>query len=81
MGLSARDVILPIVPMFHANAGGSPFPRPWSAAALVLPGAKLDGPSVYELLTTTRSPSPARVPTVWLLLLQYLEKTGASCPI
>ena len=50
IGLSSRDIALPIVPMFHANSWGLAFSTPMVGSALVMPGAKLDGPSVYELL-------------------------------
>jgi len=80
IGLSSRDTVLPIVPMFHANSWGLAFSSPMTGAALVLPGAKLDGPSVYELLDEFKVTCTGAVPTVWLLLLQYLEKTGAKLP-
>jgi fatty-acyl-CoA synthase len=80
IGLSSRDVVLPIVPMFHANSWGLAFSAPMTGAALVMPGAKLDGASVYELLSEYKVTCTGAVPTVWLLLLQYLEKTGAKLP-
>jgi fatty-acyl-CoA synthase len=80
LGFNARDVAMPIVPMFHANSWGLAFATPMIGAGLVLPGAKLDGASVYELLTDFRVTCTAAVPTVWLLLLQYLEKTGGKLP-
>ena len=80
IGLSSRDTVLPIVPMFHANSWGLAFSSPMTGAALVLPGAKLDGASVYELLDEFKVTCTGAVPTVWLLLLQYLEKTGAKLP-
>jgi len=80
MGVSSRDVVLPIVPLFHANGWGLAFSAPMAGCSLILPGAKLDGPSVYELLTEFKVTCSAAVPTVWLLLLQYLEKTGATLP-
>ncbi len=80
IGLSARDVLLPIVPMFHANSWGLAFSAPMAGATLVLPGAKLDGASVYELLNDYKITCTGAVPTVWLLLLQYLEKTGGKLP-
>ena len=80
MGLSARDVVLPVVPMFHANCWGLALTAPMTGASLVMPGAKLDGPSVYELLTNYRVTMTAAVPTVWLMLLQHLEATKATLP-
>ena len=77
---TASDIMLPIVPLFHANAWGLVFTAPIVGSALVMPGAKLDGASVYELLTEFKITCSAAVPTVWLLLLQYLEKTGGKLP-
>jgi fatty-acyl-CoA synthase len=80
IGISSRDTILPIVPMFHANSWGLAFSAPMAGAALVMPGAKLDGASVYELLNDCKVTCTGAVPTVWLLLLQQLEKTGDKLP-
>ena len=80
IGLSARDTVMPIVPMFHANSWGLAFSAPMAGAALVMPGAKLDGASVYELLDRYKVTLTGAVPTVWLLLLQHLEKTGSALP-
>lgn len=80
MGISARDVILPVVPMFHANAWGLGQSAPMIGAKLVMPGAKMDGASIYELLDTEKVTFSAAVPTVWLMLLQYLEETGKKLP-
>jgi len=80
IGLSSRDTVLPIVPMFHANSWGLAFSSPMTGAALVMPGAKLDGASVYELLNDYKVTCTGAVPTVWLLLLQHLEKTGGTLP-
>jgi 3-(methylthio)propionyl---CoA ligase len=80
IGLSSRDVVMPIVPMFHANSWGLTFSSPMAGAALVMPGAKLDGASVYELLDQYKVTLTGAVPTVWLLLLQHLEKTGSKLP-
>jgi len=79
-GLSGRDCILPVVPMFHANAWGIAFVAPMVGAKLVMPGPKLDGDSICELLTDEVVTMTAAVPTVWLALLQYLEKTGKTLP-
>jgi fatty-acyl-CoA synthase len=79
-GLSSRDVAMPVVPMFHANGWSLAFSTPLVGASLVLPGAKMDGPSIYELLDTYKVTFTAAVPTVWLMLLQDLEKTGAKLP-
>jgi fatty-acyl-CoA synthase len=79
-GVSGRDTILPVVPMFHANAWALAFSAPMVGAKLVMPGPKLDGPSICELLTDEVVTLTAAVPTVWLALLQYLEQTGKTLP-
>ena len=80
MGISSRDVILPVVPMFHANAWGLGQSAPMIGAKLVMPGGKMDGASIYELLDTEKVTFTAAVPTVWLMLLQFLEETGKPLP-
>ncbi len=80
MGVSSRDVILPVVPMFHANAWGLAQTAPLIGAKMVMPGGKMDGESIYELLSTEKVSFTAAVPTVWLMLLQYLEETGKLLP-
>ncbi len=79
-GISGRDAILPVVPMFHANAWGIAFVAPMAGAKLVMPGPKMDGNSICELLTDEVVTMTAAVPTVWLALLQYLEQTGKTLP-
>jgi fatty-acyl-CoA synthase len=79
-GLSSRDRLMPVVPMFHANAWGLAFMAPMVGATLVMPGPKLDGASLYELLDQERVTVTAAVPTVWLMLLQHLEETGKTLP-
>jgi len=80
MSISARDVILPVVPMFHANAWGLAQSGPMIGAKMVMPGGKMDGASIYELLDTEKVTFSAAVPTVWLMLLQHLEETGKMLP-
>jgi fatty-acyl-CoA synthase len=80
MGVSCRDVVLPVVPMFHANCWGLALTSPMQGATLVMPGAKLDGASIYELLNDYRVSFSAAVPTVWLMLLQHLEANNAKLP-
>ena len=80
MGISSRDVILPVVPMFHANAWGLGQSGPMIGAKMVMPGGKMDGASIYELLDSEKVTFTAAVPTVWLMLLQYLEETGRNLP-
>jgi fatty-acyl-CoA synthase len=77
-GVSGNDVVLPIVPMFHANAWALAFVAPMVGCKLVMPGAKLDGASVYELIETEGVTLAAAVPTVWGMLLQHLRATGAK---
>jgi fatty-acyl-CoA synthase len=78
IGLAARDTVLSIVPLFHANSWGLAFTAPMVGAKLVLPGAKLDGAAVHELLETEHVTCTAAVPTVWQMLLQHLEATGGA---
>ncbi|HEY4343142.1 MAG TPA: 3-(methylthio)propionyl-CoA ligase [Parvibaculum sp.] len=80
LGMKSADVMLPVVPMFHANAWGIAFAAPAVGAKLVMPGANMDGASIYELLDKEQVTVTAAVPTVWLMLLQYLEKTGSMLP-
>ncbi|MGE0739831.1 MAG: long-chain-fatty-acid--CoA ligase [Hyphomonadaceae bacterium] len=75
-GCGASDVVLPVVPMFHANAWAIAFVAPMCGAKLVMPGAKLDGASVYELLETEKVTFTAAVPTVWLMLLSHLRENN-----
>jgi 3-(methylthio)propionyl---CoA ligase len=79
-GYSSRDVVMPVVPMFHANCWAMAFAAPIAGASLVMPGAKLDGASVFELLDRYRVTCTAAVPTVWIMLLQHLEATGGKLP-
>ncbi|MES1197135.1 MAG: long-chain-fatty-acid--CoA ligase [Pseudomonadota bacterium] len=75
-GCGASDVILPIVPLFHANAWMISFIGPMVGSKIVMPGAKLDGASVHELIETEGVTFAAAVPTVWLGLLNYLRESG-----
>ena len=80
LGFTARDTLLPVVPMFHANAWGIPFAAAMVGAKLVLPGPRLDGPSLCRLFAEEQVSVTAAVPTVWLAMLQYMEQTGARLP-
>jgi fatty-acyl-CoA synthase len=73
VGLSTHEVILPVVPMFHINAWCIPYAAPMSGSKLVLPGPKLDGASLYELMEAERVTISAGVPTIWLALIQHVE--------
>jgi len=77
MALSARDSVLPVVPMFHVNAWGIPHAAPLTGAKLVFPGKDLDGKSLFELMERERVTYSAGVPTVWLGLLNYLRESGS----
>jgi len=93
MGLSAHDTVLPVVPMFHANAWGLIFSAPAVGAKIVMPGARMDGGAIHELLETEGVTFSAAVPTVWQALLDHLIAAqaklttlkrvvigGAACP-
>jgi fatty-acyl-CoA synthase len=89
----SSDAVLPIVPMFHANSWSLAFSCPMRGAKMVMPGARLDGASVYDLLESEKVTMTAAVPTVWLMLLNYLRQEnkrpttlrliaigGSACP-
>ena len=76
LGAGATDVILPVVPMFHVNSWGIVYLAPMTGAKLVLPGAGLDGKSLYELFESEQVTLSAGVPTVWQGLLSYVEANG-----
>ena len=74
LGISQRETILPIVPMFHINGWCIPYAALMGGAKLVLPGPRLDGAAVHELMEAEGVTVSAGVPTVWLALVQYLER-------
>ncbi|MFN5049967.1 3-(methylthio)propionyl-CoA ligase [Roseateles sp.] len=76
MDCSAKDVILPVVPMFHVNAWGLPYSSAIVGAKLVFPGPHLDGKSLYELFENEGVTFSAGVPTVWLGLLTHVKSQG-----
>ncbi|QNP48680.1 3-(methylthio)propionyl-CoA ligase [Diaphorobacter aerolatus] len=93
MSISARDAVLPVVPMFHVNAWGTPYMAALTGAKVVFPGPALDGKSVYELIEAEGVTMAAGVPTVWQMLLNHvsanqlkfntLKRTiigGSACP-
>ncbi|WP_316174753.1 fatty-acid--CoA ligase [Bradyrhizobium sp. SZCCHNRI1073] len=80
LGTSAADTMLPVVPLFHANSWGIAFSAPSMGTKLVMPGPKLDGASVYELLDTEKVTYTAGVPTVWLMLLQHMQAHNLKLP-
>lgn len=77
-GFSARDAVMPVVPMFHVNAWCIPYGAPLAGSKLVFPGAKLDGASVQDLISREGVTFTAGVPTVWLMLLNHADSTGQS---
>lgn len=79
MGLAGRDAVLPIVPMFHVNAWGTPYACPMVGAKLVFPGNKMgDGETLAALINEEGVTMSAGVPTVWLGLLAYLKQSGQT---
>ena len=93
MCISARDAILPVVPMFHVNAWGIPYSAAMTGAKLVFPGPAMDGKSVYELIEAEKVTFAAGVPTVWQMLLGHMKPNnlrfsslkrtvigGSACP-
>ncbi len=80
-GISAREVVMPVVPMFHVNSWGLVYSAPMVGASLVLPGPKMgDGKSLCNLINDCDVTMTAGVPTVWLALLNYLENSGDRVP-
>mgnify|MGYP001173176891 CR=1 FL=1 len=80
LGISIHDRVLPVVPMFHANAWGLTFTCPAVGAEMVMPGAQMDGASIYEMLTKYKVTTSAAVPTVWMMLLQHMEANNLELP-
>ncbi|MEO1135433.1 MAG: long-chain fatty acid--CoA ligase [Pseudomonadota bacterium] len=80
LNVQEGDVLLPVVPMFHVNAWNTPYSSLLVGLKQVFPGPRLDGEGLYEMLDTEKVTFSAGVPTVWLGLLQYLEKTGKTLP-
>lgn len=78
MCISARDAILPVVPMFHVNAWGIPYSAAMTGAKLVFPGPAMDGKSVYELIEAEKVTFAAGVPTVWQMLLSHMKHSQLS---
>ncbi|MBF5004730.1 3-(methylthio)propionyl-CoA ligase [Diaphorobacter caeni] len=76
MCISARDAVLPVVPMFHVNAWGTPYMAALTGAKVVFPGPALDGKSVYELIEAEGVTMAAGVPTVWQMLLNHVAANG-----
>jgi acyl-CoA synthetase (AMP-forming)/AMP-acid ligase II len=80
MAISGGDVVLAVVPMFHANAWGLPFAVPAAGGKLVLPGRQNDGGSLARLIASEQVTVGVGVPTVWLGVLEHLEASGGTLP-
>jgi fatty-acyl-CoA synthase len=77
-GLSAFDAVMPISPMYHANAWSLPYVSPMVGAKLVLPGADMSGPALHELIDGEGVTFGCGVPTVWTLVIQHMKENGLS---
>jgi fatty-acyl-CoA synthase len=80
MAITARDSVLAVVPMFHANAWGLPFAAPAAGAKLVLPGRQADGASLASLINAEGVTIAVGVATVWLGLVEHLDAVGGETP-
>ena len=93
LNMSARDSILPVVPMFHVNAWGIPYAAAMTGAKLVFPGPAMDGKSIFELIEGEKVSFAAGVPTVWQMMLAHMQANalrfstlkrtvigGSACP-
>lgn len=78
LALSANEIILPVVPMFHANAWGIPYATAMTGAKVVMPGPGLDGDSLLELIDTYKVSLALGVPTIWMMLLAAADKSGSK---
>ena len=76
LNMSARDSVLPVVPMFHVNAWGLPYAAAMTGAKLVFPGPAMDGKSIFELIESEKVSFAAGVPTVWQMLLAHMQAGG-----
>lgn len=76
LNFSEKTVCLPVVPMFHVNAWGTPYCAAMTGARLVFPGAGLDGPNLWELIRKEKPELLLGVPTVWLALLNHMDSIG-----
>ena len=93
LNMSARDSVLPVVPMFHVNAWGLPYAAAMTGAKLVFPGPAMDGKSIFELIESEKVTFAAGVPTVWQMMLGHMQQAdlrftalkrtvigGSACP-
>ncbi|UWR21129.1 long-chain fatty acid--CoA ligase [Sulfitobacter sp. S190] len=80
IAISAKDTVLPVVPMFHVNAWGVPYIAAGTGCKLVLPGPNLDGKSLVDLIDAAEVTLALGVPTIWMGLLGALAETGSKVP-
>ena len=78
LDLRTHDIVLPVVPMFHVNAWGIPYSSPIAGVPIVMPGPKLDGKSLFELMDQEHVTMGLGVPTVWMGLLDHMDKMGRA---
>lgn len=78
LNLSAQEIVLPVVPMFHANAWGIPYAAAMTGAKLVMPGPALDGDSLLGLIDDYKVSLALGVPTIWMMLLAAAKKSGSK---
>ena len=76
LNMSARDAVLPVVPMFHVNAWGLPYAAAMTGAKMVFPGPAMDGKSIFELIESEKVSFAAGVPTVWQMMLAHMQAEG-----
>jgi fatty-acyl-CoA synthase len=76
LAFSEQDVVMAIVPMFHANCWGIPYSCTMVGATQVLPGIRPDPPAICQLIQQERVTFAAGVPTIWIAVLDYLERSG-----
>jgi fatty-acyl-CoA synthase len=76
LGLSNLETILPVVPMFHVNAWGIPYAAAMCGAKMVMPGARMDGEALFELMESEQVTLSAGVPTIWMMLLAYMKENN-----
>ncbi|MEO8546637.1 MAG: 3-(methylthio)propionyl-CoA ligase, partial [Burkholderiaceae bacterium] len=93
LNMSARDSVLPVVPMFHVNAWGLPYSAAMTGCKMVFPGPAMDGKSIFELIENEKVTFAAGVPTVWQMMLSHMQANqlrfstlkrtvigGSACP-
>ena len=74
-----REVVMPIAPMFHGNGWQMVYTAPLSGQGLVLPGRNFEPDKLYEIMAAEKVTMAACVPTVWMMLVDHLDRTASSC--